>query len=63
MWAACGKAHTAVVTSAGDALAFGANRYGQLGTGPVAGRKAPRPEDDMQLSPVKCVPRVPRAWA
>jgi len=48
----CGKGHTVVITDAGIAFAWGANKHGQLGVGAVA--KTKPKEDDVRTLPVQC---------
>ena len=49
---ACGKSHTVLITSDGDAYAFGSNKHGQLGVGAIA--KKPKGSDDLRPAPVQC---------
>ena len=48
----CGKGHTVVITDAGIAFAWGANKHGQLGVGAIA--KTKPKEDDVRTLPVQC---------
>lgn len=48
--AACGRHHSAIITSAGDSYTMGLNTYGQCGIGSV---KKSKTVEDMQLAPVK----------
>ena len=50
---ACGKSHTVLITSDGEAYAFGSNKHGQLGVGNVVSKKQ-KGEDDLRLTPVQC---------
>ena len=50
---ACGKSHTVLITSDGDAYAFGSNKHGQLGVGNIVSKKQ-KGEDDLRLTPVQC---------
>ena len=52
-WTAPAASRTTVlITSDGDAYAFGSNKHGQLGVGAIA--KKPKGEDDLRLAPVQC---------